>query len=276
MGTSYILFTLRILLFILLFSTSCVDCYFALKAWNGQNAGAAAVLVADTVDEPLITMDSPEESRDEGFVEKITIPSALVNRAFGDALKKALEKGSEEVVVKLDWRESMPHPDKRVEYEFWTNSNDECGTRCDEQMSFVKNFKGHAQVLEKGGFAQFTPHYITWYCPQPFLLSRQCKSQCINHGRYCAPDPEQDFGEGYEGKDVVIENLRQLCVHRVANESNRPWVWWDFVTDFHVRCSMKEKKYSKECAEDVIKSLRTPTTSLVSYNLVPIVKLVNF
>lgn len=233
-------------------------CYFALKAWHGQNAGAAAVLVADSVDEPLITMDTPEESRDEGYVEKITIPSALVNRAFGEALKKALEKGSEEVVVKLDWRESMPHPDERVEYEFWTNSNDECGTRCDEQMNFVKNFKGHAQVLEKAGFTQFTPHYITWYCPEPFLLSRQCKSQCINRGRYCAPDPEQDFGEGYEGKDVVVENLRQLCVHRVANESNHPWVWWDFVTDFHVRCSMKMKKYSKECAEDVLKSLRLP------------------
>ncbi|ONK61818.1 uncharacterized protein A4U43_C08F33910 [Asparagus officinalis] len=67
---------------------------------------------------------------------------------------------------------------------------------------------------------------------------------------------EQNFGEGYEGKDVVVENLRQLCVHRVANESNRSWVWWDFVMDFHARCSMKEKKYSNECAEDVIKSLR--------------------
>ncbi|ONK65848.1 uncharacterized protein A4U43_C06F1590 [Asparagus officinalis] len=232
------------------------DCYFALKAWNAQNAGAAAVLVADSIDEPLLTMDTPEESKDEGYIEKITIPSALVNRAFGEALKKAIEKGTEEVVVKLDWRESMPHPDERVEYEFWTNSNDECGIRCDEQMNFVKNFKGHAQVLEKTGFTQFTPHYITWYCPQPFLTSRQCKSQCINHGRYCSPDPEQNFGEGYEGKDVVVENLRQLCVHRVANESNRSWVWWDFVTDFHARCSMKEKKYSKECAEDVIKSLR--------------------
>ena len=75
------------------------------------------------------------------------------------------------------------------------------------------------------------------------------------NGRYCAPDPEQDFGEGYQGKDVLIENLRQLCVHRVANESNRSWVWWDFVTDFHIRCSMKQKRYSKECAEDVMKSL---------------------
>ncbi|MQL68263.1 hypothetical protein Taro_000530 [Colocasia esculenta] len=235
------------------------ECYFAKKVWHGQEAGAAAVLIADNVDEPLITMDTPEASDNaDGYIEKISVPSALVTRSVGLSLKKAAHKGSEPVMVKLDWTESMPHPDERVEYELWTNSNDECGLRCDEQMAFVSNFKGHAQILERGSYTLFTPHYITWFCPQPFILSRQCKSQCINHGRYCAPDPEGDFAEGYEGKDVVMENLRQLCVHRVANESHRPWVWWDFVTDFHVRCSMKKKTYSKECAEEVVKSLDLP------------------
>jgi hypothetical protein len=86
-------------------------------------------------------------------------------------------------------------------------------------------------------------------------LSKQCKSQCINHGRYCAPDPEQDFSTGYDGKDVVVENLRQLCVFKVAKQAEKPWVWWDYVTDFQIRCPMKEKKYNKECANGVIKSL---------------------
>ncbi|KAG5105470.1 hypothetical protein JHK82_042445 [Glycine max] len=226
--------------------------------WHAQLAGAAAVLVTDSIEESLITMDSPEESSDaDGYIEKITIPSALIEKSFGDTLKDALNN-KDEVLLRIDWRESVPHPDSRVEYEFWTNSNDECGARCDEQMNFVKNFKGHAQILERGGYTLFTPHYITWFCPPPFILSSQCKSQCINRGRYCAPDPEKDFGEGYEGKDVVYENLRQLCVHRVANESNRSWVWWDYVTDFHVRCSMKEKRYSKDCAEEVMKSLDLP------------------
>ncbi|KAG2607788.1 hypothetical protein PVAP13_4NG273100 [Panicum virgatum] len=238
------------------------ECYFALKAWNAQRAGAAAVLIADSVDEQLLTMDSPEASPGTEYIDKINIPSALVNRAFGESLKKMTrtvagdgDGDGEEVVVKLDWRESMPHPDERVEYELWTNSNDECGARCDEQMEFVRGFRGHAQLLERGGYARFTPHYITWYCPEAFRLTQQCKSQCINHGRYCAPDPEQDFGAGYDGKDVVVENLRQLCVHRVANESGRPWTWWDYVMDYKIRCSMKEKKYSKTCAEDVVTAL---------------------
>lgn len=233
------------------------DCYFAVKVWNAQLAGAAAVLVADNRKEGLITMDSPEEDPTSSkYLPNISIPSALILKDFGDKLKEALAK-KELVSMRLDWRESLPHPDERVEYEFWTNSNDECGPQCNSQVEFVRNFKGVAQILERGGYTQFTPHYITWYCPQVFIESRQCKAQCINNGRYCAPDPEQDFSKGYDGKQVVTENLRQLCVFKVANESipRQPWKWWDFVTDYQIRCRMKDNKYGPKCAEEVIKSL---------------------
>jgi hypothetical protein len=201
-------------------------------------------------------MDSPAEDKSaEEYLEKITIPSALIEQSLGDKIKKAY-LGGEIANCKLDWRESVPHPDDRVEYELWTNSNDECGPKCDSQIEFVKDFKGAAQLLEQGGYTLFTPHYITWYCPEKFMSSKQCKSQCINNGRYCAPDPEEDFEKGYDGKDVVTENLRQLCVYKVGNESSgKAWLWWDYVTDFHVRCPMSEKKYNQECAEQVITSL---------------------
>jgi len=136
------------------------------------------VLVADDKQEKLITMDSPDEDPVASqFLENITIPSALITKDFGDSLKKALNN-KEMVSIKIDWRESLPHPDKRVEYEFWTNSNDECGAKCDAQVEFVRNYKGVAQILEQGGYTQFTPHYITWYCPQveqlcPLLIGRR-------------------------------------------------------------------------------------------------------
>ncbi|KAL9662376.1 hypothetical protein QQ045_027209 [Rhodiola kirilowii] len=231
------------------------DCYFTLKAWTAQNAGAAAILVADDRVEPLITMDNPEEDKaDADYLQNITIPSALISKRLGDDIKKALSDG-EMVNINLDWREALPHPDERVEYEFWTNSNDECGQKCDTQIDFVKEFKGVAQILERKGYTQFTPHYITWYCPQAFILSKQCKAQCINSGRYCAPDPEQNFTKGYDGKDVVVQNLRQACFFKVANETGKPWLWWDYVTDFSIRCPIKDQKYNKECADQVIQSL---------------------
>jgi hypothetical protein len=137
-----------------------------LKVWNAQNAGATIVLVTDNKFESLITMDSPEEDNTTvEYLQHITIPSALIEKNFGDKLKKALNSG-EMVNINLDWRESLPHPDDRVEYEFWTNNNDECGPKCVSQIEFVKSFKGVVQMLEKGGYTLFTPHYITWYCPQ--------------------------------------------------------------------------------------------------------------
>jgi len=69
------------------------DFYFTKKAWNAQNAGAAAILVADDKDEPLITMDTPEESGRADYLENITIPSALITKSFGDRLKKAIDNG---------------------------------------------------------------------------------------------------------------------------------------------------------------------------------------
>ncbi|KAE8818752.1 Vacuolar-sorting receptor 6 [Hordeum vulgare] len=49
-----------------------------------------------------------------------------------------------------------------------------------------------------------------------------------------------------------------MCVHRVANARNASWAWWDFVADYHVWCSMREKKYSRGCAEEVVASLGLP------------------
>ncbi|CAA0810766.1 Vacuolar-sorting receptor 2 [Striga hermonthica] len=194
------------------------DSYFTLKAWNAQRAGAAVILVADYRVEPLITMDTPEEADAQSkYVQTISIQSALICKELGDQIKKELAKG-EIVNINLDWREALPHPEERVEYEFWTTSSDECGSKCESQLNFVRDFKGAAQILEQKGYTQFTPHYITWYCPQAFIMRQQCKSQCINHGRYCAPDPEQDFSRVYDGKDVVLQNLRQACFFKLAQE----------------------------------------------------------
>jgi hypothetical protein len=36
-----------------------------------------------------------------------------------------------------------------------------------------------------------------------------------------APDSEQDFRKGYDGKDVVVQNLRQVCVFKVAKDGSK-------------------------------------------------------
>lgn len=232
------------------------DCIFALKAWRAQQAGAVAILIADDLDEPLITMDVPEETPASAKnVQDISIPSALITKSLGDSIKEALRTW-DHVDINLQWGEPLLRPDKLVEYEFWTNSDFECGPTCDSQLEFINNFKGAAQILEQKGYTRFTPHYITWHCPEAFLLSKHCKSQCINHGRYCAPDFEHYPNGVYDGKDIIIQNLQQTCLFKVANEGGKPWLWWDYVTDFAIHCKWIDK-YTKECADKVIRSLGT-------------------
>lgn len=239
------------------------DCNFAWKVYNAQSAGAVAVLIVDeTVDQSLQVFSDKSSAtplRSSEYLNTITIPSALVNKTVGDLIKRELKTGA--VNLKLEWSEAPKEP---VDYEIWTISHDKCGAECDTQVQFMQNFRGVAQNLEKGGYTVFTPHFIVWYCPPKYLDSSECKSQCINHGRYCSPDPEDDFSLGYEGKDVVIENLRQICIHKLLVEQKRSWIWWDYVTDFQIRCSMKEGKYGPDCGNTVAESLGLESSKITA------------
>ena len=49
----------------------------------------------------------------------------------------------------------------------------------------------------------------------------------------------------------VQENLRQLCVFKLASEAGQSYRWWEYVTKFGEECTMAGKKYNSECAERV-------------------------
>lgn len=181
------------------------------------------------------------------------VPATFITRSSGDALKGLLrDQGA--AYVTMDWTDALPRQ-VQVDVEFWTNSNDQCGPICDVQSEFIKQFDPVAREFDQAGWTRFTPHYIVWVCPEAYRDSAECKSQCIRHGRYCAPDPDGSIQEGYSGSEVVQENLRQLCVFELGNASGRPWVWWDYVTRFAARCSMDTEAYGEKCAEEVFEEL---------------------
>lgn len=252
-------------------------CVFAEKVWNAQMAGAGAVLVVNYEDK-LATMDAPDEEEESSYkyLKNITIPSSFVTKSTGQALK-SLIKSYQTVFAALDWTDSLPRKTV-VDLEFWTGSNDMCGPKCDEQRDFIKHFQPVAEELDQAAWARyvsfsllslkyltltigidnlicglyfiylrFTPHYIVWTCPDQFKESVECQSECINHGRYCAPDPDGSIAEGYSGAEVVLENLRQLCVFELANATKppRPHLWWTYTTRFGEKCTMSTKLYGQ-------------------------------
>lgn len=159
------------------------------------------------------------------------------------------------VGIQLQWPTNTPDPRENIE--FWTSSNylDRCisnGTEsCGSFIKFMTEFQAEARALSE--YTLFKPHYMTWRCPEPFGTSRECSSRCIHHGRYC--NWEFINNGYYEGKDVAIENLRQACFFESAHEIGSPWLWWDYVNMFGYRCSMKEMKFNKRCADRVIRSI---------------------
>ena len=229
-------------------------CPFTEKVMNGQRAGADAVIIVDNTDEPLLTMDAAADAGSD-VDSKITVPAALITKADGNKFENAIAN-TERVVGTMDWHDILPHPDSRVEWELWSETNDECGRACQAQNAFLRDFKAIAQSLERGGYTQFTPHYLTWECMDVPPTSKECQAQCVNVGRYCAPDPEEDINSGYSGADVVIDNLRALCVFDVVNKTGSPWLWWDYVADFSLQCTMQNGNFAlRSCAESIMKTI---------------------
>lgn len=247
-------------------STGEEACKFAVKVWNAQQAGAQAVIVVNYEDAHT-TMEAPDEDDESSYkyLRNITIPAAFVTKSTGDALKALTAKqgtSQEEVIVVMDWTDALPRADK-VEWEFWTNSNDQCGAVCDVQKEFIKEFVPVARELEKN-WTRFSPHYIVWVCPRVYRQSAECQSQCIHQGRYCTPDPDGDLENGYSGADIVQENLRQLCVFQLANESGQSYRWWEYVTKFGEECTMTGNQYNEACAERVFTELNGDSWSSLS------------
>ncbi|KAI8469825.1 MAG: hypothetical protein J3K34DRAFT_393772 [Monoraphidium minutum] len=217
-------------------------CYFLDKAWHAQAAGADALLVVNDRGGDLSTARAERADCERG----------LVSQADGDALKALLRKGP--VSVALNWTDLVPQA-KKVEWEFWTNSNDECGAVCATQRKFIKAFKAAGKQLQVKGLASFRPHYLIWVCSGSTSTKEECETQCIRGGAYCCPDPDDNIHEGYSGADM---NVRSLCFERVARERGEPWLWWDFVDRLGDECPMKDKLYTAECAQKVFDAVAGP------------------
>lgn len=69
---------------------------------------------------------------------------------------------------------------------------------------------------------------------------------CLSGGRYCAPDPD---GVGPKtGRDVVIEDLRQLCIHKLTEGAKDYKAWFRYMSHYDPLCENVD-----ECIQNTIK-----------------------
>jgi hypothetical protein len=218
------------------------DCTFVTKVRNAQTAGAQAVIVVDNVDEPNLPYMA-----DDGTGGDILIPSVLIYKSDGAKIKATDTDPTMTIVVSMTW--DMPSPDARVEWTMWTSSND-------APSSVFKSVFGVA-VRALNQSAQFTPHYLILNgaqsgCTGPTL---SCGSLCTNEGRYCANDPEANTSRGLDGADIVVENLRQICIFQEANNTGVPEKWWDYVAAWQTNCSGSKDTWTQACSYGLLTNL---------------------
>merc|ERR1712216_795857 len=197
----------------------------------------------------------------DGFGSAVKIPSVLISKYDGEPLiaaAKNIENG--EVTVELVWDVPTDHI---VKLDLWMNS-----AALDSQ-SFLKKFTETRKTLNE--VVKFTPHYHV-FSADPALsgYSGLCSDPSA---RYCSEDPD---GAGpVSGKDVLEEDVRQLCIHEItkvprsrhrglAAEGEGAVVfyaekWWNYVERFAQKCPVESSNggliFGKECSEKLMEEL---------------------
>merc|ERR1712224_640072 len=114
----------------------------------------------------------------------------------GAKLIAEIQKGSE-VIVELDW---IVPKDTAAAVDMWMNSADPVS------QAFFSDFVEYATKLNY--YMQFTPHFAVFSMAQMDAWNELCLDSTA---KYCSVDPD-DAGD-ITGKDVLLEDIRQLCIH---------------------------------------------------------------
>ncbi len=148
------------------------------------------------------------------------------------------------IVMVINLKKKQDRSENFVALEFWMSSYD------DKSYEFLMQFRSFRFKLLKN-VAAFTPHYALWLCTS-------CRDgnfssfteNCLSNGRYCIPDVETTKLKSVTGREVVYEDLTQICLYFLDKN-----LWWDYIEDFYKNClknkdenldfrSCSEKQYS--------------------------------
>lgn len=217
------------------------SCTFLTKALEAQRLGAIALLLVDNSEEELehVHMIDPSHS------EMLRIPILLISKQDGRLLESALLK-DEPVVLRLNLNQPLT---SSVSLKLLLSADNYI------VLKFIDGFQAFVTRFTRSQL-QFQPFYA-------FYFDTNCRKQnftdcankdCIGNGRYCSKD-SLDLGEE-GGRDVVIENLRQICLWRYTMTLESSALWFAYIARFGEKC-LKET-FSEECSESVLSELKIP------------------
>ena len=204
------------------------DCAFVVKVRNSQTIGAKAVIIIndDNQDPEKIIMT------DNGEGGNLEIPAFLIRKDDGQLLRSYHSWADIAMHLSFD----VISYGQNVNLTVWTQSSSVSGMRLLSDL---------AKTLPKMEGLWFLPHFFVWNCNVCEQIGYvNTEVECISGGRYCAYDPDGSAGKA-EGRDIVMEDLRQICIFNVLKEKDKAR-WLRYVSEFYKNCM---GVYTRECSE---------------------------
>ncbi|CAK0858967.1 unnamed protein product [Prorocentrum cordatum] len=218
------------------------NCTFVRKVHLAEKfKGAHAAIIVDTEDSGRTRADIARVViADDGHGTNVNIPSILI--AFEDGKRLIDAVASDKlVIVELAWDVPL---EPVVVMDLWMSSGSH------EANHFLQTFSPRRKALNEA--IKFVPHYHVFNIARSTDHDAQkySSSLCTNNsGLFCADDP--DGPGGVTGRMVLEEDVRQLCIHGLANVSRvhadgsiaydshkREYAekYWDYLERFWTEC----------------------------------------
>eukprot|EP01017_Pseudomicrothorax_dubius_P012631 TRINITY_DN1530_c0_g2_i1.p1 TRINITY_DN1530_c0_g2~~TRINITY_DN1530_c0_g2_i1.p1 ORF type:complete len:474 (-),score=83.41 TRINITY_DN1530_c0_g2_i1:29-1450(-) len=204
------------------------ECKLIHQAHLAEISGASLILIVDNREEDiektlLISVDT-----------KIRTPACVIERNSGDQLIDYLEKNKN---GKLRIAMDLVVPKKtKPEIKIWLTSGDP------NFFEFLKDFQPFFEKVKQ--YVTLTPYYaahVSASSGRESFNANLANQDCISGGRYCRrPVKKVEFGE-VSGKEIIMQDLTQLCLFNVEGERK----WWDYITGFNIYTSDTDKHLTK-------------------------------
>ena len=193
------------------------NCSFVKKVRNAERAGASLVVVVDDREENITNVIMGDDGTGTG----IRIPSMLIGKDSGKILKDFTVTSDTAATLLAEF--TMQNPDNFSVVEFWYSSNNVLA------LDFIKEFNRYVPGL--ADHIQFNPRFVTWSCP---ACAKEFKEEeCFGDGKYCAPNHSKSLTSKTLGNQIILEDLRQFCLHQKAAKAGKESLWWNYMKFIH-------------------------------------------
>lgn len=234
-------------------------CSEVTKVRHAQTMGAAAVLLAEPhclCSDTICTSANPTATCDEAFPllvndgsgADISIPSFVIAKSLGDALKEQLRK-DQPCLVELQWGiRNHNLTSARPEIHFWSSAYDPL-------VSLETYVDLRSVVTAFDDVVQFSPRYALidgsrFKCQGEPDANAPCDHLCTNKGRYCTT-----HAKDLSGNAIVTETLRRLCVWKLFS-ATAAGKYWDYVIYHKQECGSPHLFADQACIDDALQAAK--------------------